>query len=166
MRLLLVGVVTLVADKGEMGEIGDSRASPWSIRPTDKCLSTFSFFFAVVRPSSDTVDINLGRGGNNCEGGSGGVVVNSDRVSLFGESMSVGSSGMLWWDGELGIATCSLDGARNDWFNLGALRLFIKLIALATPLNILVGVLAVGVFGRSSSVACLDSGLRPCVFSE
>lgn len=76
------------------------------------------------------------------------------RESLASFDSWVSSSGMLASDGELGRAEVSV-GVRKAWFNLGVLLRFMRLMARATPLNILVGVF--GVLGRSNSSADLGS---------
>jgi len=41
-------VLVLVADKGDIGEIGDSARSPVGVRATDNNLSFFSIFFSFL----------------------------------------------------------------------------------------------------------------------
>lgn len=152
--LLLALVLVLVADMGDRGDTGDSK-SPVNVRATDKCRSYFSLVLFVLSTSSEAIDFNRGRGAGR--DGRDGIAVISSFASLFDcGASSTGSSGMLPFDGDLGNVKFSLDGARNAWLSLGTLRLFMRLMALATPLNILVGVL--GVLGRSSSIVCLDTG--------
>lgn len=153
---LLALVFVLVADIGDMGDTGDSM-SPVYVRWTNKCRSTFSLFLNVLRMSSEAMDLSCGRERGGDRAGRIGIAVTSSIFSVFScGTCSHGSSGMLPLEGDLGNVKFSLDGAKYAWFNLGTLRLFMRLMALATPLNIFVGVL--GVLGRSSSIVCLDTG--------
>lgn len=148
-------VLVLVADKGDIGEIGDSARSLVGVRATDSSfsfLSILSFLLATRTISSYVTAVEIGWGGGLCGGGG---TANSEVSSIASWPISCGASHsgsprMLRFDGDVarGICSCEVDD-RNAWFILGVLRLFIRLNVLATPLNILVGVL--GVFGRSSS---------------